>query len=314
MKNLPLTDIQKARILEILGDDKQKPLAVAAIRQHPPLLGYPPPRLRGERHDRMTILVGITGKQSIILGADSQWTDSIDGSTTYGDKIGVVRFCNDHVLVAQAGLRPVSTKVVRLMQKKAINVKITEPDDVTQVLEDSVRELRSKINKKQWDYVEKYGAAFMLAFYTNNRPQLYTCLASATGIAEPAASHYATAGCAEGLANYLLREFSAPDAEDDMQFAALVYTIAKAKQNNGFCGGPITVKVLQSFPTGSDSPRVGKSRQIDPGFAQRFEAALNARDEQARAARNEQIIAVLRQISQELSSHERIDAEAAGLR
>jgi len=297
MKKIPvLTPHQKAHLL---GD--KMPLAIAAIDRHHPPFRLKPPKIVGPRHDRMTILAGIICKEFIVLGADSRWTNSTDGSMVNADKISIVNFGDDQVMVGQAGLRPITTEIVETMRKKAIGISITEPRDVTKIVKDSIRETKTSLDPAAKLFGKTYGAALMIAFYAQNRPHFYTCHIFGTGIPEPAESQYATAGCADMLANYFLSEFSAPRAIDEIQLSALIYTIMKVKENNAFCGGPTTIKYLTTFFTRLDSSRVAKATTIDPGFIERFEKALKMRDEQNKPERNAQLIAVLREVSDEFA-------------
>ncbi len=217
------------------------------------------------------------------------------------DKISIVNFNDDQVLVGQAGLRPITMEVVETLRKKARGKKITEPRAVTKIVKDAIRETKTSLDEAATGFGTTHGAALMIAFYAQNRPQLYICHLFNTGVPEPAPSHYATAGCADLLANYFLREFSEPGAEDELQLAALIYTIAKVKEYSVYCGGPTTIKYLTTFSTGLDSPRVAKATALAPEFIERVEKKLASVDLNTKNARNREIYAALREASDEFA-------------
>jgi len=47
------------------------------------------------------------------------------------DKITVVDFVVDHVLVSQAGFTPITNRIIENFKEKAKEIKITKPKDVT---------------------------------------------------------------------------------------------------------------------------------------------------------------------------------------
>jgi 20S proteasome alpha/beta subunit len=58
----------------------------------------------------MTVIIGIICREAIVLAADSQIIDTNSGIPTFIDKISVVEFRFGEILVAQAGLWPLTIK------------------------------------------------------------------------------------------------------------------------------------------------------------------------------------------------------------
>lgn len=249
----------------------------------------------------MTIVAGIICKQFIVVGADSRLTNAVDGSIINADKISIVNFGADQVLVGQSGLSQVSSKIVRYVKKRSADIQITDGEEVINVFEDAIRSAKRGLTKPQLDHIQKYGVVLMVAFYVNGRPHLYTSQIATVGLLEQASSHWAVTGCADMLAGYFLTELSQPHAVDELQLSTLVYTLMKVKEHNAYCGGPTVIKYLTTFRTGLDSPPVAKATAIDPGFILKIEQMLKSVDESSKDARNRAILAGLRQVSEEFS-------------
>jgi 20S proteasome alpha/beta subunit len=303
MKKPPLLmDQQKA---QIFGDEVPKPLAIAEVRQHPsrhlpPLLAF---AWRKRERYRVTILAGMICKHAIVVGADSRLTDLSDGSTEDVDKINVVDFGDNHVLVAEGGVPSVTNRIVGTMREKATDVRISKWQDVTQIMEESIRDVKSKLDEEQKQLGRDYPSSLLIAFYANNRPYLFTCNnVFGIGIAEVAKRHFAAVGVGKSLADYLLSEFVDVDAKDELRLMALIYTILKVKDSNGLCGGPTRIKTLQLHYVGLDSPYRGQVNPLyPPRFINRIEKELKNMDAKTKEPRNTQIISALQRAIKKFS-------------
>jgi 20S proteasome alpha/beta subunit len=313
------------QIAQILGDpprSQQKSLAISANRKQPPPLRVQPPRIIGPRPDRMTILAGIICKHCIVVGADSQLTDPGDGGVAYVNKINAINFHSaavlfdekgelfsgppespappDVVLIAECGLPAITNRAVDIIREKATFERIASASSVIKVLESSVREMKADWDEDQKSYTRQFGAAVLLAFYVKNAPHLYTCDIAGPGIAKSADGHYVALGLGATLANYLLAELADPNGEDAFQIAAMIYTIAKVKQHNAYCGGDINISLLHPVPHETlYSPTIGKSTPLAREVVDIAERWLIGRDEQTQRLRNKQILKLLQTISKD---------------
>jgi hypothetical protein len=131
---------------------------------------------------------------------------------------------------------------------------------------------------------------------------LFTYNVFGTGCALIAKRHFATAGAGKSLADYLLSEFVDIDAEDELRFMALIYTILKVKDNNGLCGGPTMAKILELHYVGADSRWRGHlSPPFAPRLINRIEKELRSMDAKTKGPRNKQIISALRKAIRKFS-------------
>ena len=223
----------------------------------------------------MSVLIGIICPEAIVLAADSQITDPHTGNFSYVDKISVVKFWpGDEVLVAQAGLWPLTNRVIQIMRKKAETIKITSEGIVAAILEDSIRDVKRPLDKEQKAYVDQHQTGFMLAFYVGKKPHIYTINFYGGGFVNVEDRHFATIGVVE-LADFLLSEYAAPKSHSDMAISSSVFTIKKVKDNNKFCGGDTIVKRIAPMPMYQlDIQSIGKSEKIPQAFVNLAEKRL----------------------------------------
>jgi len=114
----------------------------------------------------MSILIGIICPEAIVLAADSHITEAYEGTFASVNKISSVKFWpNDEVLIAQAGLWPLTNRIVERIREKAKGVRIINTETVTKIVEDSIRESKSPLDEEQEKYVNENPPALMLAFY-----------------------------------------------------------------------------------------------------------------------------------------------------
>jgi len=116
------------------------------------------------------MLAGIVCSNGIILASDSLLVDWNSGDQNFVDKISVVDFLLDQVLIAEAGLPTVTNRGGEIIQRKARGLKITDASVVIKIVEDSVSEAITTRNKKQKDFINQHGAELLVAFYANDHP------------------------------------------------------------------------------------------------------------------------------------------------
>lgn len=294
-----LTNQEKA---QILGDTSCKPLAATSASAYPPHRPLPPPLWGKRERYRVTILAGIICKRFIAVGADSRLTDVPDGSIENVDKISIVDFGKDQVLVAEGGVPAVTNCVVEIIRDKAAGKRISKWQDVAQVVEGAIRDFQAELNEFQMQHGKENPSVLLIAFYADNKPYLGTCNIFGFGTVEFAKRHYATAGVGKALADYLLSEFSEAGAEDELQLGTLTYTILKVKENNGLCAGPTRIKYLATFAHGPVSPRVTKATAIAYRLIRRVEKKMQKVDHLVKPIRNRAIFAALREASDEFAT------------
>src|ERR1035438_10053582 len=125
----------------------------------------------------------------MVLASDSQITDLSTGEVSYVDKISVVEFWpNEHVLIAQGGLWPLTNRIVEMIREKAREkeYKITSPQTVTNLVEESIRTAKLPLDEDQQKYVNQHASGLLVAFYVGKKPYLYTVGCDGSGIVNAA--------------------------------------------------------------------------------------------------------------------------------
>lgn len=213
-----------------------------------------PPRIqipiwrKSERKTPMSILIGIICPDGIVVASDSHITDILQGTYSSVDKISVVDFSDQQVLIAQAGAQSVTNRVVDKIREKASGIKIANENTVIKIVEDSIRETNEPLSEQQKDYVRQHGAELMVAFYIGKSPHLYVVSVLGDGILVPSEKPFATSGVGSYLASYLLDEHAEPKAGTSLAFATLIFVLKKVKDTTKFCGGDTVVKWLCPSP------------------------------------------------------------------
>jgi 20S proteasome alpha/beta subunit len=237
-----------------------------------------PPRLpKLKRKAPMTVLVGIICPSAIVLATDTQFTDNA-GVVSYGNKISKVEFKpGDEVLIAQAGLPPITKRIVEIMEEKAGGIVIKTPHDVIQVAEDAIRQLEKQSNKRQWNEGCYNGAAIMLAFYAMKKPCLYTLDIYGHGVAEGPIKNYATAGIGSTLADYLLAESAGAGFPKDVAAVTAIDVIRRVKDHQrGTCGGDTNVRIIEAtYQSNWENGYIGTSLPIPQNVVNKTEKWLS---------------------------------------
>ena len=264
----------------------------------------------------MTILTGIICTDGIVVAADSQLTNSHYGNVFFVDKISVVDFAADQVLIAQAGHAAITNRVVEIVRQQSVGVTIKSPLTVFQTIENSIREAKSHFDEDQKAAAEQCGGAeLMLAFYADGKPVLRTVYIYGVGTANTSTGDYATAGAGEQLANYLFSEFCEPKLGAGNAIATSIYTIKKVKEfQKAWCGGDTKVKIMapvsQSINWGNRC--IGRVQEVSQDFVNLTEKELSALDETAKTERNGKILSILKTIGLRVAKNrqKQIESEA----
>jgi predicted Zn finger-like uncharacterized protein len=263
-----------------------------------------PPRFRPPQWQSMSVLIGIICPEAIVLAADSQITEVPTGTFSYVDKISIVDFWpGDEVLVAQAGLWPLTTRIVEKMREKAEGVRITKAGDVTKIVEDSIREAKSPLDEEQTKNVDENPPALMLAFYIGQKPYLYTVKVYGHGISTFSVNHYAVEGIGGFLADYLLKEYALPKSHSDLAIATSIFAIKKVKEyQKAYCGGDTIIKRIEPISQFIDLDKqyIGKCHSVPQVFVNLAEKRLVDFDENTKKSRNKRVYAILKKTGREL--------------
>jgi hypothetical protein len=205
--------------------------------------------------------------------------------------------------VAEGGVPSITNRIVAVTREKAKDVRILRWQDVTQVLEDSIQDVKSKLDEEQKQLGRDYPSSILFAFYANNHPYLFTWNnIFGFNLAVMAKRHFVTVGAGKSLADYFLSELVDVDTKDELRLMALIYTVLKIKDTNGLCGGLTRIKTLDLHFVGSDVPWRGVVRPpYPPRLLNRIEKELRRMDAKTKGARNKQIMAALKQAIKKFS-------------
>jgi 20S proteasome alpha/beta subunit len=249
----------------------------------------------------MSIIIGIICRDGIVMAADGQLTDPYVGTTSEVNKIHVIQFSADHVIVGVAGGYPFTNRVVEKIAELGDAVAIRQKKDVTEIIENAIRQTKAPLDEQQLKAVNDSGAGMIIAFYLNGRPQLSYVDPFSSGIITDSEKHYCAAGIGSFLANYLLDEYLGKDPYHEFGIATAIFAIKKVKDNTRYCGGKTTIMTLRAIPQiefRSNSPatytrHVGATIVENRDFIDLAERKLAKMDERTKKSRNRKIGAIL---------------------
>ena len=253
---------------------------------------------------QMTVILGIICDNAIVVAADSKYTDTSTGISTYGDKISVVHFSADEILLAQAGLPAVTERIVEIVKEKAVGVRIENDNTVIRIVEESIRQLKNNSDKDQWEYGwNNGGASLMIGFYVKKKPRLYTINIYGHGVAEELkTSHYIATGIGSALADYILSEFLDANTPDSAAVTTAIYAIEKVKDHQDtYCGGDTKVKLLYPiFQSNWPNHYIGKSSIVNQDVVNETEKRVHKLYEKIKKAHNKKAVSILSAVSQKM--------------
>jgi 20S proteasome alpha/beta subunit len=201
----------------------------------------------------VTLIIGIICKDAIVLAADSQTTKgTVKQSGT--NKISEIKFTNGNALVAEAGSASLSNRVVELFKRDAVVTDIVDDSTISKLLQKCLREVRHDLTslhagnispKEQQEYFLDENNCFelMLAYYQGSKPRIYKfnplwCIPS------PAITYFETSGIASELANYILREHTAPGMDSKFASVIAIKVVKDAIDYVEGCGPPIRLATV----------------------------------------------------------------------
>ena len=132
----------------------------------------------------MTLIAGIICKDGIVVAADSQITAG-ELKILNTNKVNVINFPRRRrALLAEAGIVPLSNRIVDLVKAKARNAEVAGEDAIPLIVQEAVLQVRHEQMKlypgprscAEWqDYFGRLNqVALILAYYHKNKPHLYT--------------------------------------------------------------------------------------------------------------------------------------------
>lgn len=261
-----------------------------------------PPRLpipkwpKNTEKKAMSILIGIICPEAIFLAADSQITEPAQGTSESVNKISVVKFNWDEVLIAQAGPWNVTNRVVETIRRNAAGAKIASAEDVVKIVEDSIREVKQPLDAEQAQRLSENPAELMYAFYANQKPHIYTVKIHGDGISNEATKNFVSTGIGAYLADYLLNEYSVLLIPLNIAIATAIFVIKKVKENTRYCGGDTIVNrlYLHRYTLESGDELISESARVVQDYVNEAEKELVKFDERTKSTRNEQVAEALR--------------------
>ncbi len=220
----------------------KNPLAIPDDRKQPLFFKQLPLRQRPTKRAKMTILIGITCKDGIVLASDSQAT--VGGEFALPtSKITKVNFQLNEALIACAGDIHLANRVTEMIQDSALRSELNSPRHLADMAEAEIRKFRDMmVDDAQKQSLEEGGFILMLAHFGCFDPSLY--LTNILGIASKPESYYAAAGSGSVLAECFFAEFLDRPSTLPESVAAAIYIIDKVKRYDPSCGGQTKVKVI----------------------------------------------------------------------
>lgn len=199
----------------------------------------------------VTIVLGFTCKDGIVLACDSQISNPESTRKQTGvAKLARVDFAGSSVLVAKAGSLWMSSYFQEFFEKNARHVPLTDYRVVTAIAEQTMREVKTRLidaflpeqpdSEAIQQRVRDYSYVVMLAYYCQGKPHIFT-LASYAGIAIRETHSFSAAGCGDSLASYVLTGIDTAKLSSHHALALATYTVDVCKRHDAGCGGDVQV-------------------------------------------------------------------------
>jgi 20S proteasome alpha/beta subunit len=202
----------------------------------------------------MTLIIGIVCHDGIVMAAESQTTKG--NSKLLGtNKISIVEFEHDKVLVAEAGSANLSNHAIELFQRKARGVKIDNDSTVPKLVQKSVFEVVEKllepfksgatpaqIQDFLLDEINKF--ELMVAYYFQKKPYLYMFRSALAGIPDKVKTYFETSGIGADLADYILTKYIKENSDSEFASVIAVKALQDVSNHVEGCGGPLRMASL----------------------------------------------------------------------
>ncbi len=212
-----------------------------------------PPLLK--RRPRVTIAIGFACQNSIVVGSDSQMSESPGTFQSLNErKVVEIRFRDGSAaLLAKSGSIGVGNAYQSALEDaaaKAVPQSARSIADIAaEVLKTTRDELLTAYHHKTFEpdssqrYLASIYSNFLLAYYHNGKPNLYT-LELDSAYAFPCKGEFEAIGCGASVARLLLSDLNFKEKKLGESFGLAFYAIEMCKKYDQGCGGPIQLKAL----------------------------------------------------------------------
>jgi len=215
--------------------------------------------LRKKRKNRVTIIVGLIGRQddpetnAIVLASDSQ-TTWVTMQRSDADKMSEITFADGKkALVAQSGDSTLGSRTVEMLQNDAHLVQCNDYRKPAELAEEAIRKVkRDAVRLNNWEpgqavsqqFLDDYNFSLMLAYYFGDPAKPYIfILDSPLGVANMQRD-YAAIGCGATVAEVMLSRSDVSALHSHEAAITAIYTVEEVKRVDAFCGGPTKLAVI----------------------------------------------------------------------
>lgn len=203
---------------------------------------------------RMTLIVGIICKDGIVIGSDSQSTNSDMMARTDATKIYEIALSDkSRGLVATAGSVEWSLQVIEIMEELAKSATLSRARAFADLAEEANTRIKQRerrpLRRSSRDLATHFAenrCVLMIANYYEGAPYLYTL--PSDGLVSPTLltkQLYASIGNSYALANYLLRKFDIANMMTGTASVVAAYVVNEVIQaKDSSCDHPIQLAMV----------------------------------------------------------------------
>jgi len=200
---------------------------------------------------RVTLIVGIICKDSIVLASDTETTNGIY-KVQGAEKINVVQFKDYKVLIANSGMCYLSEAALQIIERYAKVEDITQDDSVMEIIKKSMHEARQyqislypPSTPENWKihFRDQNQCELTVAYFHGNKPMLGKINIDQCVLHK--ANQYLTSGVGGELGAFLMDEHSEREMRYDFGCAVAFYVVEKVKHYITGCGGETNIAVIQ---------------------------------------------------------------------
>lgn len=222
---------------------------------------------------KVTIAIGMICKSRergplIVLASDSQTTGPGHWKCADTQKVHVVEFADDRVIVAQSGVADMGERVIQIMERKAKDRELKNEETAVKTAEEALREVRISLLK---DFIESEEGKrryciendidLLVGCFVGGKPFLHTVdLSRCTPTRVTKA--YGSIGVGGAIADFLLREYQEADPEFRNDVAIAASVVETTIDNMNGCGRPTWIAL--AFPLSED--RVEQRERMRQGM------------------------------------------------
>lgn len=220
---------------------------------------YLRPKRRNPIRKPVTVIIGIICKAAIVLASDSQTTFGDDSKRCDSEKIRVVKFNNDKVLVAQSGTVETSSRIIDVMALLAADRELENQETVIKTMQEAMHKVREELRYQHFNcsadefrkivFDEGLNCGLMVAHFFKDNAFIHT-FDFKSGTTTTSKSYYESTGCGSALANYLLAELSSSQMDYRHAQASAIYVVDKVIRHVAYCDRPIRLALIYPWRAG----------------------------------------------------------------